>query len=112
MAVEFKEATQLQAHYIDGLVKPIALIESWAVVDGVISQHFATLRPGKRLRGHVLGLAHISVAKLVHSSPIVRVDLAHGLVETRNTIYRLGEVSEDYDSWRAATHWSESAAGF
>ena len=112
MAVEFEEATQLQTHYIDGLVKPLALIESWAVVDGVISQQFAALRPGKRLRGRVRGLAHISFARLVHTSPILKVDLAHGLVETRNTIYRLGEVSEEYDSWRAATHWSESAAGF
>jgi hypothetical protein len=84
--------------------KPLATIQVWAVVEGVVSQHFARLQAGNCLRGHVLGLAHLSYAQLVHISPILKVDLAEELVETRNTIYRLGEVSEEYDSWRAAAY--------
>ena len=93
-----------QAGIAQAVPKPIATIQSWAVVEGVVSQRFAALEPGNRLRGHVLGLGHVPYAKLVHTSPILSVDPAHGLVETRNTIYRLGQASEEYESWRAAGH--------
>lgn len=85
--------------------KPHATIQSWAVVEGFLSQSFAALEAGNRLRGHVLGLAHLSsVSKIAYTSRILRVDSACGLVETRNTIYRLGEVSEEYDSWCVTAH--------
>jgi len=42
--------------------------------------------------------------KLIHTSPIVHVDFARGFVETCDTTYRLGEASEEYDSWRAMAH--------
>ena len=80
--------------------KSIATIQSWAVVDTVVSQSFAALRAGNRLIGHVLGLPRLPYAKLAYTSPIVKVNPTRGLVETRNTIYRLGEISEAYASWR------------
>jgi hypothetical protein len=81
--------------------KPLARIEKWAVVQSVISLRFEALEPGNRLRGYVAGGPNFAPAKLVHTSSIVRVDLAMGLVETRNTIYQLGEVSEEYRAWYA-----------
>jgi hypothetical protein len=84
--------------------KPLATIQCWAVVEAVVSQRFAVLQVGNRLRGHVLGLEHVPYMRLVHTSPIVHVDFARGLVETRNTTYRLGEASEEYESWRTTAH--------
>jgi hypothetical protein len=84
--------------------KPTATIQSWAVVDTVLWHSFAALQAGNRLTGHVSGLPHVPYGKPAYTSPIVRVDPAHGLVETRNTIYRLGEISEAYGCWRGARH--------
>jgi hypothetical protein len=79
--------------------KPLAVIEKWAVVESVVSQRFEALEMGNRLRGYVLGLASLPSSKLVHTSRIVSADLTLGLIETRNTIYRLGEASEEYKLW-------------
>jgi len=80
--------------------KPLATIHSWAVVDTVLSHSFAALRAGNCLTGHISGLPHLTYAKVAYTSPIVKVDPARGLVETRHTIYRLGEISEAYGCWR------------
>ena len=84
--------------------KPVATIQCWAVVDTVLWQSFAALQAGNRLTGHVSGLPHLSYAEVAYTSPIVKVDPARGLVETRHTIYRLGEISEAYASWRGMRH--------
>jgi len=93
-----------QAEGAKAAPKPLATIQCWAVVEAVVSQRFAVLQVGNRLRGHVLGLEHVPYMKLVHTSPIVHVDFGRGLVETCNTTYRLGEASEEYESWRATAH--------
>jgi hypothetical protein len=82
--------------------KPLAMIEKWAVVQNVVSQHFEALKAGNRLRGYVIGRPDLPNTKLVYTSAIISADLALGLIETRNTIYRLGEVSEEYRSWSAS----------
>jgi hypothetical protein len=108
MTVANEEQTNLhtqRAHKrAEGVPTPLATIQCWAVVEAAVSQRFAVLQVGNRRRGHILGLEHVPYMKLVHTSPIVHVDFAQGLVETCNTTYRLGEASEEYESWRATTH--------
>ncbi|QNI33821.1 hypothetical protein H7849_07870 [Alloacidobacterium dinghuense] len=79
--------------------KPVVMIECWAVVENVTSQSFEALHPGNRLMGYALGHATLPNTKLIYTSPIVKIDLSQRLVETFNTIYRLGDPSEDYKSW-------------
>ena len=108
MTAAIEEQTNLhtqRAHKrAEAVRKPLATIQCWAVVEAAVSQRFAVLQVGNRLRGHVLGLEHVPYMKLVHTSPIVHVDFGRGLVETCNTTYRLGEASEEYESWRATAH--------
>jgi hypothetical protein len=109
MTVANEEQTNLhtqRAHKQAEAVPPKTLttIQCWAVVEAAVSQRFAVLQVGNRLRGHVLGLEHVPYMKLVHTSPIMHVDFARGLVETRNTTFLLGEASEEYESWRATAH--------
>jgi len=77
--------------------KPLVAIENWAVVDSVLSSGFEELRPGKHLMGNVLGHASVRNTKFVYTSRIVNV--FHGVVETLNTLYQLGEPSEEYRVW-------------
>jgi len=77
--------------------KPLVAIENWAVVDSVLSSGFEELRPGKHLMGNVLGHASVRNTKFVYTSRIVNV--FNGVVETLNTLYQLGEPSEDYRVW-------------
>lgn len=79
--------------------KPEVTIENWGVVELVSSQTFEELHPGNRLVGYVLGHARLPNSKLVYTSPIVSVDLSEGMVETLNTVYRLGDASSEYKSW-------------
>jgi hypothetical protein len=107
MAVEDGQKAQggfIQERTEQRRAKPLAMIQNWAVVDTVVSDSFAPLQAGNRLIGHVLGLAHLPYTKIACTSPIVSVDPARGLVETRNTIYRLGEMNEAYGSWCGARH--------
>jgi len=110
MTIAFEESTKLNSRCVPetkcGITtsKPLATIQSWAVVEGVVSQRFAPLQAGYRLRGYAFGSEHAPYGKLVHTSPIIRVDLNQGLVETRNTIYRLGEACEEYESWRVRSY--------
>jgi hypothetical protein len=82
--------------------KPLAKIEKWAVVRSVVSYRFELPETGNRLIGYVPGSANLPSPRLIHTSPILRMDLAMGLVETRNTIYVLGEASEEYKKWSTA----------
>jgi hypothetical protein len=89
--------------------KPFVLIERWAVVENVSSQSFEQLQPGNRLVGYVTGHERLTNAKLVYTSPIVSVDRTLGTVETRNTMYQLGEPNIDYKSWEQRQRNSAAA---
>ena len=78
--------------------KPLVAIENWAVVDSVVSSGFEELGPGKHLTGNVLGHASVRNTKFVYTSRIVNV--YNGIVETLNTLYQLGEPSEEYKAWQ------------
>jgi hypothetical protein len=73
-------------------------IERWAVVDSVSTQRWSPLEPGHRLTGWVSAHGDLPVG-VICTSAIVRIDDAEGLVETRNTLYRLGHCSPDYATW-------------
>jgi hypothetical protein len=79
--------------------KPVATIENWAVLQSASSEVFEDLDLGNCLTGHVLGHANLPSTTIIYTSPIVSFDLSQGVVETRNTIYRLGEASDEYKSW-------------
>jgi hypothetical protein len=79
--------------------KPLVTIENWGVVESVISYGFEELQPGNRLTGFVLGHANLPNTKLVFTSPILTVDLGEGVVETLNTMYKLGEANDEYKAW-------------
>jgi hypothetical protein len=75
----------------------LVAIENWAVVDSVLSSGFQELRPGTHLMGNVLGHASVRNTKLIYTSRIQNV--YNGVVETLNTLYQLGEPSEEYKAW-------------
>lgn len=77
-----------------------ARIENWAVVDNLIFHGFRELEPGQRLTGHLMGHTDLPNG-IIYTSVIQRVDLANGLVETGNTVYRLGRADEVYEQWAA-----------
>lgn len=73
-------------------------IEHWGVVESASIVAWRALEPGHRLMGYVSTHSNLP-GGLICTSPIVRVDEAEGLVETRNNVYRLGRRNEDYDQW-------------
>ncbi len=77
--------------------KSLVAIENWAVVESVISPSYEELQPGKHLMGNVLGHASLQNTKLIYTSRILNV--FPGVVETLNTLYQLGEPSEEYKDW-------------
>lgn len=79
--------------------KPRVTIENWGVVRSAILQSFEKLLPGNRLTGYVCGHANLPNTMRVYTSPIVSIDWSQGLVETFNTMYQLGEASDEYKSW-------------
>jgi hypothetical protein len=79
--------------------KPRVTIENWGVVQNVISQGFGELYPGNRLTGYVLGHTYLPNTKRIFTSPILRIDSSQGVVETLNTMYQLGQPSDEYNSW-------------
>ena len=87
--------------------KPLVAIENWAVVDSVLAPGFEELKPGKHLTGNVLGHASLRNTKFVYTSRIVGV--YEDVVETLNTLYQLGEPSEEYKAWQRE-HDSRAAA--
>jgi len=93
-----------RANYSGAELKPLAMIEEWAVVNGCISRHFSELEAGNNLLGYLPGPTHMWSPKIVRTSTILNVDWVNRLVETRNTIYRLGKVSDEYVSWLVGVH--------
>ena len=81
--------------------KPLVTIENWGVVQDVISRGFEELHPGNRLTGYVLGHSNLPSTKRIFTSPIMSVDLSERVVETVNSIYQLGKISDEYKSWTA-----------
>jgi hypothetical protein len=81
--------------------KPLVTIENWAVVRGGAYVAYQELLPGNVLTGKVYGHAKLDDAKSIYTSPIVSIDTDKGVVETRNTAYRLGKMSEEYRSWES-----------
>ena len=79
--------------------KPLVTIEDWGVVENVISHGFEELQPGNHLTGFVIGHTNLPRSKRVFTSSIVTVDVSQALVETQNTMYHLGEASEEYKAW-------------
>jgi len=77
--------------------KSLVAIENWAVVESVISPSYEELKPGKHLMGNVLGHASVQNTKLIYTSRILNV--YPGVVETLNTLYQLGEPSDEYRAW-------------
>ena len=79
--------------------KSLVTIENWAVVQSVISATYEELQPGHHLTGNVFGHTTFPDAVFIYTSPILSVNLDNGRVETRNTVYCLGEASDSYKSW-------------
>ncbi|MFP5228524.1 MAG: hypothetical protein ACLGXA_12940 [Acidobacteriota bacterium] len=81
--------------------KLTAKIENWAVVDNLIFHGFRKLEAGQRLTGYLMGHSDLPNG-VIYTSVIEKVDVANGLVETANTVYRLGQMNEFYEHWAAA----------
>ncbi len=79
--------------------KPFVTLENWAVVESALSRSYQELEPGKLLTGNVYGHEKLPDTKFIYTSAIVRVDKNRGIVETRNTLYHLGEASDGYKLW-------------
>jgi hypothetical protein len=77
-----------------------AKIDNWSVVDNLIFHGFRELEPGQRLTGYLMGHSDLPNG-VIYTSVIQSVDQANGLVETANTVYRLGQVNEYYQHWAA-----------
>ncbi len=83
---------------MDKPAKPIVKIENWSAVGSVVFEGFCPLEPGQRLTGDVMGHTNLRNGS-IYTSAILNVDLDNRLVETRNTLYQLGVVNEDYARW-------------
>jgi hypothetical protein len=85
--------------------KPMVTIENWAVVKGGSRVAYEQLQPGNILTGKVYGHDRMPDAQPIYTSAIISIDLPTRVVETRNTLYRLGQVSEDYRKSDEYTTW-------
>jgi hypothetical protein len=88
--------------------KPLVRLENWSVVGSVIYYGFRKLEPGARLTGDVMGHANLRNGT-IYTSAILTIDRLKGQVETHNSIYSLGEVSEDYARWMDAQEQTRAA---
>jgi hypothetical protein len=79
--------------------KPCAKLENWAVVESVNLANFEALQAGSLLVGKVYGHPRIADGTFIFTSAIVRFDENTQTAETRNTSYRLGQMSQEYDAW-------------
>jgi hypothetical protein len=79
--------------------KPLVTIENWAVIQRGTYSAYEKLQPGRSLVGNVFGHTSLPDTEFIYTSPILRVHPTRGLVETVNTVYQLGEASNDYKSW-------------
>ena len=81
------------------MAKPLVTIENWSAVRVGTYLAYQELEEGCLLTGRVFGHSKLPDQKLVFTSPILSVDEAAGTVETRNTMYSLGQPSAEYKSW-------------
>jgi hypothetical protein len=79
--------------------KPTARIDDWAVVPNPNTGSYQELRPGNLLVGRVFGHPRMAAGTFIFTSPVVSIDSAKRLVETKNTTYILGKVSSEYRAW-------------
>jgi hypothetical protein len=79
--------------------KPSVKLEDWAVVPSANPVSFEGLEPGKLLAGRAFGHERIKPGMFIFTSIIVQVDTRNRLVETKNTVYKLGEMSPEYKAW-------------
>jgi hypothetical protein len=80
--------------------KPVVKIDDWAVVPNPNTGTFRELGPGNLLVGRVFGHPRIQEGAFIFTSPVIGVDQARQVVETRNTAYVLGKVNHEYHHWR------------
>ncbi|MGA8109123.1 MAG: hypothetical protein WB974_06790 [Acidobacteriaceae bacterium] len=77
-----------------------AKIENWSVVGSVVLGGYRELEPGQRLTGQVLGHTNLPNG-IIYTSAILSIDWDNRLIETRNTVYELGDADPDYERWSA-----------
>jgi hypothetical protein len=85
-------------------------LENWAVVRSAHSPSFEELQPGVHLMGNAVGHADLPGRTVIYTSSILNVDNGNGLVETSNTLYRLGQPDEAYKAWQLDAAGSTPAA--
>jgi hypothetical protein len=90
--------------------KPKVTIDNWAVIQRRSDLRYEELQPGSRLMGVVFGHSDLPDTEFICTSPIVRVDASQGLVETRNTLYQLGRISDGYKVWEQTARHGGAAA--
>lgn len=90
------------------MAKRIVRLENWSVVSRVIFDGYRNLEPGQRLTGDVLGHANLRNG-VIYTSAILNVDRLSRMVETRNTIYELGQVAPEYEQWLAGQEGARAA---
>lgn len=78
--------------------KSVAKLENWSVVGSVVFEGYRELEPGQRLTGEVMGHTNLPNG-IIYTSAILTIDMEKRQVETRNTVYELGEMSADYERW-------------
>ena len=77
-------------------------IEHWAVVRSDQCPSLEELRPGAHLMGYAMRHPNLPDRSFIYTSRIVSVDNVNGVVETSNTLYRLGQPDESYRAWQLA----------
>jgi hypothetical protein len=77
-------------------------IENWAVVRSSQYPSFEELRTGVHLMGYATGHVNLPDLSFIYTSRVVSVDNLNGVVETSNTLYRLGQPDETYRAWLLA----------
>jgi hypothetical protein len=75
-------------------------LENWAAVQSAHSPSFEELKPGVHLMGNAIGHQGLPGLSFIYTSIILKVDDVKGLVETSNTLYRLGQPHETYKAWQ------------
>ena len=82
--------------------KPVVRLENWTVIDDLVPLNYEGLGTGKRLAGNAIGHADVAAGGFIYTPPIVQVN--GRLIETRNTVYELGEPSNVYKMWKRERH--------
>jgi hypothetical protein len=85
-----------------------AKIENWAAVRSAQYPSFEELQPGVHLVGYTMRHPNLPDLSLVYTSRVVSVDNGNGVVETSNTLYRLGQPDETYRAWQLEAPDSKS----